>query len=66
MTVLFLEDGVQTLYSDNTKDIQSFLGIFSYLGKFLPLIAEVCMLLRKLTSKKTEWMWNNTYQKLYE
>ena len=37
-----------------------------YLRKFLLLTADVCETLQKLTSMTIEWMWNNTYQKLYE
>ena len=36
------------------------------MDKFSPSTGEVCDPLRKLTSIKTEWTWNNTYQKLYE
>ena len=38
----------------------------NYLGKFLPLTAEVCKPLRKLTLLKFEWTWNNTYQNLQD
>ena len=42
------------------------LGIINYLGKFSLFTAEVCEPLRRLTSIKTKWTWNNTYQKLYK
>ena len=48
------------------KELQAFLGIINYLGKFSPRTVEVCELLRKLTSFKAEWMWNATYQKMFE
>ena len=48
------------------KDLQAFLGIINYLGKFSPRTADVCESLRKLTSAKAEWMRNATYQKKFE
>ena len=47
------------------KYLQAFIDIINYLGKFSPRTMEVCELLRKLTSEKTEWMWNTTYQKCF-
>ena len=46
----------------NKKELQAFLGIINYLGKFSPGTAEVCKLLCKLTSSKTTWTWNASYQ----
>ena len=40
------------------RELQAFLGIINYLGKFSPATADVCKSLRKLTSDKTEWTWN--------
>ena len=48
------------------KELQAFLGIINYLGKFSPRTVEVCELLRKLTSAKVEWTWNATYQKMFK
>ena len=48
------------------KELQAFLGIINYLSKFCPSTVEVCKSLRKLTSAKTEWIWNATYQKMYQ
>ena len=50
----------------NKKELQFFLGIMNYLGKIFPAALEVCEPLRKLTSSKSEWMWNNTYQQLFD
>ena len=47
------------------KELQAFLGIIYYLGKFLPSTADTCKPLRKLTSVKREWTWNATYQKMF-
>ena len=50
----------------NKKEIQAFLGIINYLGKFSPGTAEVCKPLHKLTSWKTMWTWNASYQQLLD
>ena len=49
----------------NKKELQAFLGIINYLGKFSPDTAEVSELLCKLTSVKSTWMWNASYQQLF-
>ena len=48
------------------KELQSFLGILSYLSTFSPVNAEVCGPSCKLTSIKTKWTWNRTYQDICE
>ena len=50
----------------NKKELQAFLGIINYLGKFSPGTAEVCKLLHKLTSSKMMWTWNASYQQLFD
>ena len=47
---------------NNKKELQAFLGIINYLGKFSPGTAEVCDLLQKLASSKATWTWNASYQ----
>ena len=47
-------------------ELQAFLSIINYLGKFFPSMAQVCESLRKLTSAKTEWTWNTIYQKMFD
>ena len=51
---------------NNKRELQAFLGIINYLGKFSPGTAEVCEPLQKLTSSKTTWTWNASYQQLFE
>ena len=51
---------------NNKKELQVFLGIINYLGKFSPDTAEVCKPLLKLTSSKTTWTWNTSYQQLFD
>ena len=51
---------------NNTKELQSFLGVMNYLGKFSPVTAEMCKPLRKLTSLKVSGhgtMSTKTYMK---
>ena len=50
----------------NKKELQAFLGIINYLGKFSPDTGEVCEPLCKLTSSKTTWTWNASYQQLFD
>ena len=48
------------------KELQGFLSIINYLGKFSLDTAEVCKLLHKLTSSKKTWTWNASYQQLFD
>ena len=50
---------------NNKKELQAFLGIIYYLGKFSPDMARLCDPLRKLTSCKSAWTWNESYQQIY-
>ena len=50
----------------NKKELQAFLGIINYLGKFSPSTANVCDPLQKLTSSRAVWMWNASYHALYD
>ena len=48
------------------KDLQAVLGIINYLSKFSPRTADICEPLRKLTTTRTQWTWNMTYQKIFD
>ena len=50
---------------NNKKELQAFLGISNYLGKFFPVTADICDPLCKLTSSKATWTWNASYQALF-
>ena len=50
---------------NNKKELQAFLGIINYLGKFSPGTADVCDPLHKLTSSKATLTWNASYQSLF-
>ena len=48
------------------KELQAFLGIINYLSRFSASTASACESLRQLTLSKVEWMWNASYQKLFD
>ena len=50
---------------NNKKDLQAFLEIINYLGKFSPGKADVCDPLCKLTLSKVTWTRNTFYQSLF-
>ena len=52
--------------TETKKELQAFLKIINYLDKFCLSTAEICGSLRKLTSAKTKWAWNATYQKIFD
>ena len=47
------------------KELQAFLAIINYLGKFSSGTTNVCDPLCKLTSSKVTWAWNVSYQALF-
>ena len=49
----------------NKKELQAFLQIINYFGKFSPSPANMCEPLRKLTSGKTLLTWNASYRTLF-
>ena len=50
---------------NNKRELQAFLGIINYLGKFFPSTVAVCEPLQKLTSSRAAWTWNASYQTLF-
>ena len=50
---------------NNKKELQAFLGIINYLGKFSPGTADVCDPPCKLMSSKAIWTWNVSYLSLF-
>ena len=48
------------------EELQSLLGIVNYLSKFSPMTAEICKPPRRMTSVNVTWMWNESYQEIYE
>ena len=49
----------------NKRELQAFLGIINYLGKFSTGMVEVCKPLWKMTSSKMTWTWSTSYQQLF-
>ena len=52
--------------SESKKELQSFLGIFNYLGKYSLAMSEIFESLCKLSAMKSEFTWKKTYQEIYE
>ena len=50
----------------NKQDLQSLLGMFNYLGKFVPNLAAKTQDLRALVKKNTEFVWEETHTKKLE
>ena len=50
---------------NNKKELQAFLGMINYLGKFSPGTTDICDPVHKLTSSKVTWTWNISYQALF-
>ena len=53
------------LAPNNKKELQAFLGIINYLGKFSPGTTDVCDPLYKLTCSNAVWTWNASYQAVF-
>ena len=53
------------LVPKNKKELQAFLGVINYLGKFYPGTTNMGDPLHKLTSSKVTWTWNASYQALF-
>ena len=49
----------------NRKELQAFLGIINYLGKFYPSTVNICEPPQKLISSRAVWSRNALYQTLY-
>ena len=49
----------------NKKELQAFLGILNYLGKFSPGTTDVCDPLCKPTFSKVAWTWNVSYHEQF-
>ena len=51
---------------NNKKELQAFMGVINYQGKFSPGTVSACEPLQKLTSSRAAWMWNASYQTIYD
>lgn len=46
---------------ENTKDLERFLGLINYVGRFIPNLSEKSNSLRLLLKKEVEWHWTPEY-----
>lgn len=44
----------------NVKQLQSFIGAVNYYGKYIPELANICVLLYKLLRKDKKWEWRKS------
>ena len=74
---LITEDGVRTDPNkvrsiaevnppENVKQLKTFLGMVTYVAKFIPNLSEISEPLRILERKDIEWHWDETQQKAFE
>jgi len=50
----------------NLAELQRFLGMVNYLGKFIPNLSEIITPLRYLTQKHVEWIWDFKQQESFD
>ena len=50
----------------NKQELQSLLGMFNYLGKFIPNLAAKTQNLHALIKKNAEFVWEDTHSKILE
>ena len=53
-------------HPETTEDLQRFLGMLTYLGKFIPNLSHVDSPLRTLLEKDVEWQWQAEQQKSFK
>ena len=50
----------------SVSELQTFMGLMQYLGKFIPNLSEVTAPLRKLLEKYIEWHWGSDQRQSFE
>uniref|UniRef100_A0AAQ5Z5J2 ribonuclease H n=1 Tax=Amphiprion ocellaris TaxID=80972 RepID=A0AAQ5Z5J2_AMPOC len=50
----------------DVTSLQRFLGMVSYLGKYIPNFSDIAAPLRKLTHKETAWCWFQQHQEAFD
>lgn len=50
----------------DVKSLKRFLGMVSYLAKFLPSMSQKTEILRSLDRKNTDWNWTKDHQSAFE
>ena len=56
----------QIIEPKNPKQVQRFLGMVNYLGKFIPNLSQVTEPLRMLTHKDEKWSWGTEQREAFE
>ena len=46
----------------NKEDLQRFLGMLTYLSKFIPHFSQIASPLRQLLEKDTAWQWHHEHE----
>ena len=46
----------------NKEDLQRFLGMITYLSKFIPHFSQIASPLRQLLEKDTAWQWHHEHE----
>src|SRR5436190_20045357 len=49
----------------NKKDVERFLGLITYVGKFIPKLSERTAALRVLLKKEVVWHWQEPQEKAF-
>ena len=49
----------------NCKELQRFLGIVTYVAKFIPNMAQITAPLRQLLEKNVEWVWDQKQEEAF-
>lgn len=50
----------------NRKELNRFIGMVNYLGRFIPNLSENFSVLRKLISEKEPWIWPSNQQEEFD
>ena len=50
---------------ESRKDLERFLGMIQYIGRFIPSLSETSAPLRILLKKETEWHWEKEQEDAY-
>ncbi|XP_018364694.1 PREDICTED: uncharacterized protein K02A2.6-like, partial [Trachymyrmex cornetzi] len=49
----------------NVKELETFLGMLTYLGKFIPNLSQKTTKLRNLTKRNTVWLWDQNAEQAF-
>lgn len=51
---------------ENVKAVQRFIGLATYLSRFMPHLSETCKPLRRLTDKGALWSWQSQQEEAFQ